>query len=130
MIRKKQFRLLDSVAGYFLSSINVHCLFPVKNFVFGPVIMRMFHYLNKPKEALEAFTNPDLEQFFEQLASCHVLFDLLYKNEMYQEILNTFENVKKRQLQGQKFPRNITILVFAACYKLVRVQVQNFISSI
>ncbi len=26
-------------------------------FTFGPVVMRMFHFLNKPKEAFNLFTN-------------------------------------------------------------------------
>jgi len=92
------------------------------NFVFGPVVMRMFHFLNEPKLALEAYNDPELHQFFEQITSAHILFDLLYKNGMYDSILETFQAVQERQLQGQKFPRNVTILVFAACYKLNTVQ--------
>jgi pentatricopeptide repeat domain-containing protein 2 len=89
------------------------------NFVFGPVVMRMYHHFNQPAAALEALKDPDLEGFFEQMASYQVLCDLLYRNQMYQEILEVFDIVKTKQVQGQKYPRNVTILVFAACYKMV-----------
>jgi pentatricopeptide repeat domain-containing protein 2 len=88
------------------------------NFVFGPVVMRMYHHLGQPANALEVFKDPELEGFFDQLTSYQVLCDLLYRNAMYQDVLDVFEIIKKKQLQGQKFPRNVSILVFAACYKL------------
>jgi len=106
--------------SYFILSFNQqnkHLRFG--NFVFGPVVMRMYHYLNQPTHALEAFKDPELEGFFEQMASFQVLCDLLYRNQMYQEILDVFEVVKAKQVQGQKYPRNVSILAFAACYKMV-----------
>jgi len=79
----------------------------------------MYHYLNQPKLALEAFTDPELDGFFEQLASYQILCDLLFVNEMYDDILKVFETIKSKQIQGQRFPRNVVILIFGACYKLV-----------
>lgn len=37
------------------------------SFTFGPVVMRMYHNLDKPLEALEAMKSPDLEGFFDQV---------------------------------------------------------------
>jgi len=102
------------------NSQNRHLRFG--NFIFGPVVMRMYHHLNQPKLALEAFTDPELDGFFEQLASYQVLCDLLYRNGNYDDIIKVFDIVKSKQVQGQRFPRNITILVFAACYKLNTIQ--------
>src|ERR1700685_446469 len=99
------------------NSQNRHLRFG--NFIFGPVVMRMYHYLNQPKMALDVFMDPELDGFFDQLASFQVLLDLLYNNGMYEEILKVFETIKTKQVQGLKFPRNVTILVFGACYKLV-----------
>uniref|UniRef100_A0A0K8T303 Pentatricopeptide repeat-containing protein 2 n=1 Tax=Lygus hesperus TaxID=30085 RepID=A0A0K8T303_LYGHE len=87
------------------------------SFIFGPVVMRMYYFLNQPQEALEAFKDPSLDGFFDQLVTFQVLMDLLLKNEMYDEVLEVFEHVKGKQLQGAKFPKNAVVLAFAACYK-------------
>jgi len=92
------------------------------NFVFGPVVMRMYHHLGDPKSALEAFNDPSLEGFFDQLASYQILLDLLYKNKMYQEVLDTFEQIKTKQVQMTKYPRNVMVLVFATLHQLNTVQ--------
>jgi len=92
------------------------------NFVFGPVVMRMYHHLNDPKSALDAFNDPALEGFFDQLASYQILLDLLYRNKMYQEVLDAFEVIKTRQVQMTKYPRNVMVLVFATLHKLNTVQ--------
>lgn len=90
------------------------------NFVFGPVVMRMYHYLNQPTLAFEAFKDKELEGFFDQLATYQILCDLLYNNQMYQEVLDVFEIIRDKQVQGTKYPRNVLVCVFASCYKLVR----------
>jgi len=41
---------------------------------------------------------------------------------MYQEVLDIFEVIKSKQVQGTRFPRNVSVLVFAACYKMNTVQ--------
>jgi len=87
------------------------------SFIFGPVVMRMYHHLNRPKEALKIFMNPDLDQFFNQIISFQILMDLLLRNEMYDEVLQVMEVVKDKQLQGSRYPRNIVVLAMAAVYK-------------
>ncbi|XP_044265065.1 pentatricopeptide repeat-containing protein 2, mitochondrial-like [Tribolium madens] len=87
------------------------------NFVFGPVIMRMFYTHNKPDLALECFKAPELNGIFDQLITYQILLDMLYENGRYQEILDTFEVIKGRQLEI-KYPRNCVVLVMAACYKM------------
>lgn len=88
------------------------------NFVFGPVVMRMLHHLQKPAIALECFNSPKLEGFFEQLITYQLLLDLLYEHKMYKEMLTTYEKIQSRQIEGTKYPRNIIVLLMAACYKL------------
>jgi len=45
--------------------------------------------------------------------------DLLFQNERYQDMLDVFDIIKRRQHQEGKFPKNVVILTFAACFKLV-----------
>lgn len=88
------------------------------NFVFGPVVMRMFTVLKNAEVALQCFNDPEMEGFFDQLMSYQILLDLLYENKKYQEVLDTFDNIKARQIQGGRYPKHVIVLVFAACYKL------------
>ncbi|KAF6200678.1 hypothetical protein GE061_005121 [Apolygus lucorum] len=86
-------------------------------FIFGPVVMRMYYFLNQPLEALEVFKDPKLDGFFDQLVTFQILMDLLLKNGHFDEVLEVFEHVRGQQLQGAKFPKNTVVLAFAACYK-------------
>lgn len=88
------------------------------SYVFGPVVMRLYYFLNKPDEALKVFKDSELEDFFAQLGTYQILMDLLYENSRYQEILDVFDIIKNRQHQDAKYPKNVVILTFAACYKL------------
>lgn len=88
------------------------------NFIFGPVIMRLFHHVQDAKIALELFSDESLDGFFDQLITYQILLDLLYEKGQYQEVLNTFDIIRTRQLQGSRYPKHSIILVFAACYKL------------
>lgn len=88
------------------------------NYIFGPVVMRMFHITNKPDLALECFKSQELSAFFDQYMSYQVLLDLLYINGRYKDILEAFEIIKGKQLEGHKFPKNAVVLVLAACYKM------------
>lgn len=88
------------------------------NFVFGPVVMRMFTVLQNPDVALQCFNDPDMDGFFDQLMSYQILLDLLFENKKYQEVLDTFDNIKNRQIQGGRYPKHVVVLVFAACYKM------------
>lgn len=51
--------------------------------------------------------------------SYEVLLDLLYENRQYDDVINTFEMIKAKQIQGTKYPKNIIVLTMAACYKQV-----------
>ncbi|RZF45660.1 hypothetical protein LSTR_LSTR010611 [Laodelphax striatellus] len=86
-------------------------------FIFGPVVMRMYHSLNRPVEALKVFKNPELDGFFDQMMTYQILMDLLYSNKMYDEVKEVFEIVKAKQMMGVKFHRNTVVLVAAACYQ-------------
>ncbi|VEN60254.1 unnamed protein product [Callosobruchus maculatus] len=88
------------------------------SYVFGPVVMRMFHHFNKPELAFECFKAPELNGFFDQLMSYQILLDLLFENGKYKEILEAFDIIKGRQIDGLKYPRNVVVLVLAACYKM------------
>ncbi|XP_014250577.1 pentatricopeptide repeat-containing protein 2, mitochondrial-like [Cimex lectularius] len=88
------------------------------SFVFGPVIMRMYYHLNMPVAALEMFKDPELEGFFDQLVTFQILMDLLLVNDMDKEVIEVFDMIKFKQLQGSKYPKNAVVLVLAACYKL------------
>ncbi|XP_026763090.2 pentatricopeptide repeat-containing protein 2, mitochondrial-like [Galleria mellonella] len=87
------------------------------SFIFGPVVMRMFHFLDAPKEALKCFEDPINKGFFDQLISYHILLDLLYNHEMYDEMYRVFEVVKEKQINMTKFPKYPVTLILAACYK-------------
>ncbi|KAK5647382.1 hypothetical protein RI129_002274 [Pyrocoelia pectoralis] len=88
------------------------------NYIFGPVIMRLFHFLNKHEEAYECFKSPELNGLFDQMMSYQILLDLLYENQRYDDVLEIFEIIKTRQIEGVKFAKNVVVLVCAACYKL------------
>lgn len=100
------------------------------SFIFGPVVMRMYYHHNKPKEAFTLFTNPELRNFFDQLVSYQILMDLLFKNEMYEEILQVADIVKEKQHIGAKFPKNVVVLTLAACYKLNNEKAFNYMKKL
>jgi hypothetical protein len=70
-------------------------------------------------DIFQVFKYPELEDFFAQLGTYQILMDLLFENERYQDILDVFEIIKLRQHQEAKYPKNVVILTFAACFKLV-----------
>uniref|UniRef100_A0A8D8ZLA4 Pentatricopeptide repeat-containing protein 2, mitochondrial n=1 Tax=Cacopsylla melanoneura TaxID=428564 RepID=A0A8D8ZLA4_9HEMI len=88
------------------------------NYIFGPVVMRLYHHLNQPDEALELFLHEDFKFFFTQNNSYHLLLDLLFKNEKYEDVLKVFDIIETRQSQGSRYPRSAIILYLAALYKL------------
>ncbi|XP_028175565.1 pentatricopeptide repeat-containing protein 2, mitochondrial-like [Ostrinia furnacalis] len=87
------------------------------SFVFGPVVMRMYHFLDAPNEALKCFEDPDNKGFFDQVMTYHILLDLLYCHEMYDEMYRVFERAKEAQINMIKFPKYPVVLILAACYK-------------
>ncbi|KAF7268615.1 hypothetical protein GWI33_018305, partial [Rhynchophorus ferrugineus] len=88
------------------------------NYVFGPVVMRMFYVHNKADLALECFKSEELSGIFDQYITYQILLDLLYENQKYDEVLEVTEIIKTKQFDGTKFPRNVVVLALAACYKL------------
>ncbi|XP_075981569.1 pentatricopeptide repeat-containing protein 2, mitochondrial-like [Anticarsia gemmatalis] len=87
------------------------------SFVFGPVVMRMYHFLDAPKEALESYFEPRNDGFFDQTISCQILLDLLYSHEMYDDMYKVFEKVQEKQMNMTKYPKYCVVLILAACYK-------------
>lgn len=88
------------------------------NFVFGPVVMRLLHHFKDSNTALELFKDESLGGFFDQLGTYQILLDLLYEKDQHQEVLEIFDIIQSRQLQGSRYPKHGIIIVFAACYKL------------
>jgi pentatricopeptide repeat domain-containing protein 2 len=87
------------------------------NYIFGPVILRMFHNLNDFESAQEVFTNESVGDLFDQLISYQLLLDMLYENKKYKEVREVFEMIRSRQLQGGRYPKHCVVLAFGACYK-------------
>lgn len=88
------------------------------NFIFGPPTMRFFHFVKDSDSALKLFNDESLGGFFDQVITYQILLDLLFEKGQYQEIIDTFETIQSRQLQGARFPKHVVILVFGACYRL------------
>lgn len=88
------------------------------NFIFGPPVMRLFHHLQEADQALELFKDEALTGFFDQPISYQLLLDMLYKEKRYQDILDTFDIIKQRQVFGSRYRGNVIVLTFGACYKL------------
>lgn len=68
------------------------------NFVFGPPVLRLFYHLEDPETALTMFKDESLSGFFDQLISYQLLLDLLFNSKRYQDVLDTFEIIKSRQV--------------------------------
>lgn len=93
---------------------------------FGPVIMRMYHYFNKPEEALKVYNTAELDGLFDQLSSHLVLMDLLFKNKMYNEIVDLYKVIRDKQLSFGKHPKCLMILLFGALYKINTEEAYNY----
>lgn len=89
------------------------------NFIFGPVVMRTFYYLDEPDLAFTAFKDPQFENFFNQFMSYQVLLCLLYKHNRYSDMKEVFEIIKIKNANNTMFPRNSLTMIMAACYKEV-----------
>lgn len=88
------------------------------NFIFGPPLMRFFHHVKDSEGALKLFKDESLGGFFDQVITYQILLDLLFEKGQYQDVLDTFDIIQSRQLQGARYPKHVLILVFGACYKL------------
>lgn len=89
------------------------------NFVFGPPVMRLLHHLKDSDSALALFKKDELNGFFDQLASYQVLFDLLFENGRYDDVLETFEIIKSRQVQGGRFPKHAVVLTLVSNFNRI-----------
>lgn len=69
----------------------------------------------------QCFKAPEMDGFFDQLMTYQILLDLLFENKRYQDLLDVTDIVNSRQIEGQRFPRNVVVLALAACYKMVRI---------
>jgi len=87
-------------------------------FVFGPVAMRLFYHLKKQDLMHSLFRDQELQGFFDQLKSYFLAMDLYFKNGMYLEVLEAFEELKSKELVETKFPREAMVLATGACYKI------------
>lgn len=45
--------------------------------------------------------------------------DLLFKNGLYDDVMQIMDIVKDKQITGSRFPRNVVVLAMAAAYKKV-----------
>ncbi|KOC67270.1 Pentatricopeptide repeat-containing protein 2 [Habropoda laboriosa] len=84
-------------------------------YVFGPVVMRMLYYLNKPLVALAMFENTQLRHTFEYRSSCRILLCLLLKHNMFKELRCIYDEILNQK--GQDFIGRNSVLVYAACLK-------------
>lgn len=95
------------------------------NFTFGPVVMRALYHLDEPDLAFQAFKDPALDQFFDQLTSLQILMDLLWNHGQYEECLEAYTLFTKKPMYNVIFPRRPSILAAAACYKMVNKFLKN-----
>ncbi|XP_058800399.1 pentatricopeptide repeat-containing protein 2, mitochondrial-like [Phymastichus coffea] len=87
------------------------------SFVFGTVAMRAFYHLNEPELALQAFKDPELTNFFDQVMSYQLLLDMLYNHGKYAECREVYNMIKSRTTHGIVHPKNPFIIVIGACYQ-------------
>lgn len=117
-------------------------------FTFGPIVMRLLSILKKPTLAYSLFKDKvfvnvytflitksknvmvytflwelcyfqELDGFFDQMSSFTILMDNLLEGEMYNEVLEVYDIVCKKMLDGVRYPHDAVILASAACLKLV-----------
>lgn len=65
------------------------------------------------------YNTAELDGLFDQLSSHLVLMDLLFKNKMYNEIVDLYKVIRDKQLSFGKHPKCLMILLFGALYKIV-----------
>ncbi|XP_031620264.1 pentatricopeptide repeat-containing protein 2, mitochondrial-like [Contarinia nasturtii] len=114
---KKHFSLLKDCLDFIYN--NPHPDPAKKNYNFPPTVMRMFHLLNMPDEALNIAANIKNKDMFNQHNSTIILCDLLFNNGMYKELIYVVENANAvNAKRGMKSSYLQNCITFAACYKL------------
>lgn len=86
-------------------------------YIFGPVVMRMYYHLNQPQYALEAFDNDALKESFGYRTSFRILMCLLYKNNMFKEMREVYQEVLDKN--GVEYIGSSNVLMYAGCLKEV-----------
>lgn len=86
-------------------------------YVFGPVIMRMYYYLNQPQYAENIFQDESLKDNFDYRTSFRILMCLLYRNDMFAQMRKVYDQVLERK--GIDFIGSSSVLIYAACLKEV-----------
>lgn len=84
-------------------------------YIYGPVAMRMFYYLNKPKAAMSVFCNEKLKDAFLYSSCCRILLCLLLKHNMFKEVRDMYEYIVNAK--GYAFASCANIILSIACYK-------------
>lgn len=87
----------------------------VTMYAFGPVVMRMFYYLDQPRRALDMFENEDFTDNFNYRTSFRILMCLLYKHNMFKEMRDVFDKIVLTR--GYAFVGNNSVLMYAGCMK-------------
>ncbi|XP_055323929.1 pentatricopeptide repeat-containing protein 2, mitochondrial-like [Sitodiplosis mosellana] len=90
-----------------------------KNYIFGPITMRVLHYHDLPECAIKFFEDDNITHLFDQLITYQILLDMLYDRKMYGDVLRIYDEVKKRILAQNQYVSNaINAIVFATYYRL------------
>jgi len=93
-------------------------------FHFGPLVMRLLHHTSKPEAAYKMLLSPELAQTFFHFKSYQIGMDLLFRNQMYQEMVEVFSVLERRFIKlkqknpSQQYPISCAVLYMAALYQL------------
>ncbi|XP_031630363.1 pentatricopeptide repeat-containing protein 2, mitochondrial-like [Contarinia nasturtii] len=91
----------------------------MKAFNFGPLVMRMCHYLNLPDQALQIFKDDKMPNMCVHLNSKIILADLLFNHGKYDQMLDIISmDIENRINFGRELCTKLNCLAIAACYKL------------
>lgn len=89
------------------------------NYVFGPIVMRAFYFLDVPDVALQMFKDSTMSGFFDQLTSYQILLSLLFKHNKFAEMRETYDIIKTKNTGNVVHPHNSILILLAGCYKEV-----------
>lgn len=86
---------------------------------FGPIVMRLFYFLNEPATALSTFKTPSLNEFFGQKSTYQILLCLLYKNNMFNEMREVYDHLVSDE-KLMPISKYCFVIIAASCYKQVK----------
>ena len=109
--------LKDIFAKY--SSLN---LADYNGFRFGPLVMRALLHVKNPRLGLDLMKDEKISPSFQDVTTYHLLLTLLYRSELYEEVLQLYDMFCKNREAMKKpegyVPNKLIYPVAAACYKL------------